>query len=87
MATVVPVGEAQEKERRLVTMEEAMKGLPEPFRVILNLKYMNDYSCKEIAEVLEISVAAVKSRLFEARKLLRRMTDALAEREESSHEM
>jgi len=56
--------------------------------VILGMKYMNDYSCNEIAEILGISLSAVKSRLFEARKLLRRKTEILIARgEEKSHEM
>ena len=86
-AAVVPVADWVEKERRLATMEEAIGELPEPFRVILALKYMNGYSCARMAEILDISVSAVKSRLFEARKLLRKKTEALARaREMDGHE-
>ena len=81
LAQVVPVSELTQKEAWLTQMEEAMAHLPEPFRVILGMKYMNDYSCKEIAEILHISGSAVKSRLFEARKLLRKRTEAMGERE------
>lgn len=77
-ARVVPIGEVLEKEAWLGRMEGAMGQLPEPFRVILALKYMNDYSCGEIAGILDLSVPAVKSRLFEARKLLRKLTEAAA---------
>ena len=90
MTTVVPVTELVEKEQWLQRLEEALQLLPEPFRVILALKYMNDYSCREIAEILDISVSAVKSRLFEARKLLRKKTDSLAagaEKGERDHEV
>ena len=78
MAPVVPVSELMEKERWLERMERAIPALPEPFRVILGMKYMNDYSCRDIAEILDVSVPAVKSRLFEARKLLRRRMQELA---------
>ncbi|MBN1868913.1 RNA polymerase sigma factor [Candidatus Sumerlaeota bacterium] len=88
VARVVTISERTEKERWLDAMEEGLERLPEPFRVILGMKYMNDYSCREIAEILDLSVAAVKSRLFEARKLLRRKMQALmAKGEERSHGM
>jgi len=83
-----PQSEAIEREFRLNRMEEGIAQLPEPFRIILGLKYMNRYSCKEIAEILEITVSAVKSRLFEARKLLRKITETLSvEKKGLSHEM
>ena len=88
LTPVVPVAELMEKEERLSHMEEALGHLPEPFRVILGMKYMNDYSCREIADILDISVSAVKSRLFEARKLLRKMTESLKERRQGQdHEL
>jgi len=81
-AAVVPVREMLEREAWLDRMEASIARLPEPFRVILALKYMNDYSCREIAEILDLSVAAVKLSLFEARKLLRKLTESLAAKEE-----
>lgn len=79
---VVSVAEMGEREAWMVRMEQAMNRLPEPFRIILAMKYMNNFSCREIAEVLEISVSATKSRLFEARKLLRKMTEQIAKDED-----
>ncbi|MCX7767064.1 MAG: RNA polymerase sigma factor, partial [Candidatus Sumerlaeia bacterium] len=67
---VMLVYEVLVKEEELKQLESALNALPEPFRVIIALKYMNQYSCAEIANILGISIAAVKSRLFEARKLL-----------------
>ena len=72
-AQVVTITEATEaliKKEELEHLEKALASLPEPFRLILGMKYMNRYSCKEIALALDISVEAVKSRLFEARKLV-----------------
>lgn len=78
---VVPVEQRKEKEQWLTWMEAALDQLPEPFRVALALKYMNDTSCQEMADILELTVPAVKSRLFQARKLLRRKTETLAAKE------
>ncbi|MFH0795010.1 MAG: RNA polymerase sigma factor [bacterium] len=74
-ARVVSITEATEsliKKEELESLEKALASLPEPFRLILGMKYMNRYSCKEIALALDIGVEAVKSRLFEARRLVAR---------------
>lgn len=67
---IVSIQEVLIKEEDLKLLDDCIKTLPEPFRIILGMKYMNRYSCKEISAILEIGVEAVKSRLFEARKLL-----------------
>ena len=85
MTAIVPMSELMEKEKWLTQMEEALRNLPEPFRVVLAMKYMNAYSCREMAEILDVSVSAVKSRLFEARKLLRKMTERLAAKEKENN--
>jgi len=72
-----------EREASLVRLEAALVGLPEPFRIILGLKYMNQYSCRQIAEILGLSTEAVKSRLFEARKLLRKQIEIPAPGEQA----
>jgi RNA polymerase sigma-70 factor (ECF subfamily) len=87
-APVVVVAEIREREAWLERMEGEIRRLPEPFRIILGLKYLNESSCREIAEILGLSVPAVKSRLFEARKLLRkRMEEAEVDGKESKHGM
>lgn len=86
MTRVVPVDDWREKENWLTRMEEALAELPEPFRVILGMKYTSGLSCRDIGEALGISVAAVKSRLFEARKLLRKKTQAALRAEEGERD-
>lgn len=49
---------------------EALKSLPEGYRVVLNLYAVENYSHKQIAEALNISVGTSKSQLARARKKL-----------------
>ena len=51
--------------------ENALNELPESYRIIIHLKDIEGFSYSEIAEILEISVQAVKSRIHRARLLLR----------------
>ena len=48
----------------------ALQGLPEKFRGPLSLYYLEDYSCREIAEILGIRLGTVLSRLSRAREML-----------------
>ena len=61
--------------RNEIRMQEnlsvALDNLPEDMRTLLILKYLNAFTEKEIAEMLDISVGAVKSRLYKARNELR----------------
>ncbi|HNY26702.1 MAG TPA: RNA polymerase sigma factor [Candidatus Sumerlaeota bacterium] len=82
-AEVLPFFAVADREASLGRLEAAMARLPEPFRVVLGMKYMNQYSYRQIAEILGLSAEAVKSRLFEARKLLRKQTEAMAPGEKS----
>ena len=54
---------------------EAVDALPEPFREVIILRYLEDLSYKDIAQVLDISEGTVKSRLYTAH---RRLQEALA---------
>ncbi len=50
---------------------EVVCTLPQKERVVLQLYYYENYSTKEIAQLLSISEAAVRKRLSRARKLLK----------------
>lgn len=50
--------------------EEVMK-LPDKFRIIIHLFYYEDYSVREIADILKLSESNVKIRLSRGRALLR----------------
>lgn len=51
-------------------VQEAIETLPETYSVPLILRYTEEMSYAEISEVLDLSVPAVKSRLFRARNML-----------------
>ena len=64
-----PEGAALESDRARA-VQKAIESLPETYSVPLILRYTEDMSYAEIAEVLDVTVAAVKSRLFRARNML-----------------
>jgi len=53
-------------------IEAALTALPEDYRVVATLYFADEFSYQEIAEVLDIPVGTVRSRLHRARKLLQR---------------
>ena len=50
---------------------EAVMQLAPKYRIVVHLFYYEDYSVREIAEILKISEANVKTRLSRARAMLR----------------
>lgn len=52
-------------------LSAAIKGLPKKYRVVLLLRDIEGLSAKEVAEILDMSVPAVKSRLHRARLFVR----------------
>jgi len=52
-------------------VEQELKKVPEPYRTTLILRDLEEMSYEEIAEVLEISLGTVKSRLTRGREALR----------------
>src|SRR6516165_7723630 len=53
-------------------VEEELRKVPEPFRTTLILRDLEDMSYEEIAEVMEVSLGTVKSRLTRGREALKR---------------
>ena len=53
-------------------VEEELRKVPEPYRSTVILRDLEEMSYEEIAEVLEISLGTVKSRLTRGREALRR---------------
>ncbi len=53
-------------------VQQAISSLPLPQRVVITLYYLNDLPLQEIADILEVPVGTVKSRLHYGRLSLRR---------------
>lgn len=61
-----------ERSQRIQLM---LNDLPEDYRAAVVLRYWYDYSYVEIAEILETTESAIKSRLFRARQMLAEKID------------
>ncbi len=59
-------------QRSFADLREALADLSGPDRAILSLRYEDDFSTDQIAEILAIPPGTVKSRLHHARQRLRR---------------
>jgi RNA polymerase sigma-70 factor (ECF subfamily) len=59
-------------EEKIALMEQELARLPVIEREALTLFYLRELSLSDVAEVLDVPVGTVKSRLFRARQLLRR---------------
>lgn len=55
----------------LRVLEHEVAALPEVFREVIVLRHVEECSYEEIAEVLEVNLGTVKSRLSRAREILR----------------
>lgn len=64
------IGEAEEK-KDYSDLYSAVKSLKEELRIPVILYYGEDFSIREIAQILEITEGAVQKRLFRARMQLR----------------
>ncbi|MGN0583042.1 MAG: RNA polymerase sigma factor [Oscillospiraceae bacterium] len=66
----IPDSDAENEEYK--ELIEIIGELPEKYKIILALRYFNDYSEKETAKILKIPAGTVKSRLNKAKILIRR---------------
>ncbi|MFA4015269.1 MAG: hypothetical protein RUDDFDWM_000349 [Candidatus Fervidibacterota bacterium] len=78
MNSVDVVGEDNNPEMHMLKSElkqivrEAISALPEHLRIVLILREYEDLSYEEIASIVGCRVGTVKSRLFQAREMLKR---------------
>ncbi len=62
---------SSEKKDLSVFVNDLVNQLPERFATVINLYYLNEMSCEEISEILEISVSNVKVVLHRSRNALK----------------
>lgn len=64
--------EDQEAEQEVYSeLYEAIFKLPEPVKLCVTLYYLEGYSVKEVAQILDVTESAVKNRLLKARAVLK----------------
>jgi RNA polymerase sigma-70 factor, ECF subfamily len=64
--------EVREEERRRAAVHQALESLPPKYAVVLNLRDVQGLSYEEIVRTLKVSPGTVDSRLFRARRMLRK---------------
>ncbi len=84
---VVIKEEELEAKRRKKLLHRAIQALPEKHRTILTLRDIQGVSYKEITGILNISPGTVDSRLYRARRMLRKEVACLTSHAGGSHEM
>lgn len=72
----------QEETQRLV--RQAIAELPENYRLPIVLRYLEDFSYRQIAEIMEVPVSTVETRLYRGRALLQKRLAQWLERREAS---
>ena len=65
------IEEATEQQKVATDIKQAVAELPEIYREVLIMRELNELSYEEIAQILEISIGTVKSRISRARDLVR----------------
>lgn len=60
-------------------VEEAIAALPDEYRVVAALYFLQDFSYQEIAEVVGVPVGTIRSRLHRGRRLLQKALWVIAE--------
>lgn len=59
------------KQRRAI-IREAIDNLPKKYRLVIEMRHMDEKSYEEIAEILELPLGTVKAHIFRAREMLYR---------------
>lgn len=65
-------GTVFELEERDLTVIEAVKKLPEKYRIVVHLFYYEDMSVDDISNTIGVKPSTVRTRLTRARDMLRR---------------
>ena len=83
-ALVRTVDEPMLRRERIDMVRQAIRTLTDEHRSILVLREMQEHSYEDIAEILEISIGTVRSRLSRARRQLKTTLESMQRAEEPS---
>ena len=76
------VDEIVESRDTLMRIDEAVDQLPDAYRVVLQLRDIEEYATSEVADLLDISESNVKVRLHRARAALKKLLEPILRGEE-----
>lgn len=68
-------GESDDRSGTMNHVIAAVQSLPAKYRMVVHLYYYEEYSQKEIAQILSVREGSVSSRLSRARKMLRKILE------------
>ena len=74
-----PAGAAAARDD-VAALQQAVAQLPEDYRTVVVLRYLEDMSCEDVAETMDVPIGTVKTWLFRAREILRKRMGAEDER-------
>jgi len=60
-----------ERNQLQIRLRQEILALPLRYRLVFTLRYLEDHSCREIAEILDMPEGTVKTHLFRARRILK----------------
>jgi RNA polymerase sigma-70 factor (ECF subfamily) len=60
-----------EQDQLQTLLQQEILALPIQYRLVFTLRYLEDHSCREIAEILDMPEGTVKTHLFRARRILK----------------
>ena len=80
-----PEEQCEVKETQLL-VREAIRQLPEKYRIPLVLRYLEEFSYRQIADIMEVPVTTVETRLYRGKALLQKKLAIVLERG-AQHEM
>jgi RNA polymerase sigma-70 factor (ECF subfamily) len=72
-----PVGERLERAETRARVRACIDRLPEPYRTVLVLRDIEEFDTHQTADILDISIPAVKTRLHRARLALRDLLEPM----------
>ncbi len=64
---------SEESKESLIDLYDSIQSLKDKYRIPLLLKYLKGFKEKEIAEILDMNVNTVKTRLFKGRNMLKKV--------------
>jgi RNA polymerase sigma-70 factor (ECF subfamily) len=77
MGTEQQAMENIERHDQQVMLQKNLEHLPAKYRMVLRLRYLQERTYEEIAEILAMPIGTIKTHLFRAKRLLKERLVAL----------